>query len=406
MTLASSVQAPSTALLTARNAVATSFAVNGAVFASLVSRLPDVRQRLDLSNGELGMLLLAMSVGSLVGLPLSGTLVGRLAASGAVRLGAVCDTLGLGVVALGVVSGEVWLAASGLALHGFGTGVWDVAMNVEAADVERRLGRTIMPRFHAGWSLGSISGAAVGIVVVGLGVPLLAHLWGVLVAALATAWVTAGRFLTVRHAGGGASDQHAAERRSTGWREPRTLAIGVMVLCFALVEGTANDWLTLGLIDGYDVPHWLGVAGFALFVAAMTTGRLLGPRLLDRAGRPAVLWGSALLAGVGAVVTVLGARLDGAGVAVAAALGIALWGLGAALGFPVGMSAAADDGARAAGRVAVVSTIGYGAFLAGPPLLGHLGDRIGTLEVLLAVTVLMVPASVTVLATRPARSPA
>ena len=78
-----------------------------------------------------------------------------------------------------------------------------------------------------------------------------------------------------------------------------------------------------------------------------------------------------------------------------------VWGLGASLGFPVGMSAAADDPARSAARVSVVSTIGYGAFLAGPPLLGWLGDRVGTLEALSAVTLLMIPAAVTVFAARP-----
>jgi MFS family permease len=172
-----------------------------------------------------------------------------------------------------------------------------------------------------------------------------------------------------------------------------------MVLCFAMVEGTANDWLTLGLIDGYGVEHWVGVAGFALFVVAMTTGRLYGPVLLDRYGRPATLWGSAALAALGAVLTVLGGALPGPALPFVV-LGVLLWGLGAALGFPVGMSAAADEGERAAARVSVVSTVGYGAFLAGPPLLGHLGDRIGTLEVLLAVTALMLPAALSVLATR------
>ena len=81
-----------------------------------------------------------------------------------------------------------------------------------------------------------------------------------------------------------------------------------------------------------------------------------------------------------------------------------VWGLGASLGFPVGMSAAADDPARAAARVSVVSTIGYGAFLAGPPLLGWLGDHVGTLDALLAVAVLMVPAALTVFAARPRRA--
>lgn len=73
-------------------------------------------------------------------------------------------------------------------------------------------------------------------------------------------------------------------------------------------------------------------------------------------------------------------------------VGIVLWGLGAALGFPVGMSAAADDPADAARRVGVVATIAYGAFLGGPPLLGWLADHVGTLDALAAVAALLVVA--------------
>lgn len=80
--------------------------------------------------------------------------------------------------------------------------------------------------------------------------------------------------------------------------------------------------------------------------------------------------------------------------------GVVLWGLGASLGFPVGMSAAADDPTRAAARVSVVSTIGYTAFLAGPPLLGYLADHVGTLHALLLVAVLLIPSALAVPAAR------
>ena len=120
--------------------------------------------------------------------------------------------------------------------------------------------------------------------------------------------------------------------------------------------------------------------------------------MLDRFGRAPVLWSTALAAAVGIVLVVLGGGF------VLVVLGIVVWGLGASLGFPVGMSAGADDPARSAARVSVVSTIGYGAFLAGPPLLGWLGDHVGTLDALLAVALLMAPAALSVFATRPARA--
>jgi MFS family permease len=148
------------------------------------------------------------------------------------------------------------------------------------------------------------------------------------------------------------------------------------------------------MVDGYDAPVWLGAAAFALFVAAMTAGRIGGTVLLDAFGRVAVLWGSMAVAGVGVLLVVLGS------VPVLVVTGIVLWGLGASLGFPVGMSAAADDPAKSAARVSVVSTIGYTAFLAGPPLLGFLGSHFGVLNALLIVSLILVPSAFAVPAAR------
>jgi MFS family permease len=374
----------------ARRAVAVAFVLNGFCFAALVSRFPDVRRDLDLSNSALGLLLLALAAGSILALPSSGLLIRRTSAAAVVRSGAVVVLAGLLVAALASsVAGSVWLTAVGFFAYGVGTSVWDVAMNVEGAAVEQGLGRTIMPRFHAGWSLGSILGAGLGVVVTAVGIGMTLHL--AVVAALAAGLVLAGvsRFLPAE------PEQQGEPRGRSAWSEPRTLAIGVMVLAFAAAEGTANDWLALALIDGYDAPQWVGVLGYTAFVTAMTTGRLVGPVLLDRHGRAPVLWVTCAAATVGILLVVLG------GHPVAVAVGILVWGLGASLGFPVGMSAAADDPRRAAARVSVVATLGYAAFLAGPPLLGRLADAVGTRDALLAIAALMVPAAVTVFAVRP-----
>lgn len=376
---------------TARTAVGLSFGLNGLLFATLVSRIPEVRERLDLGNGDLGLLLLAIAAGSVLSLPTTGALIERSSAATVVRLGAAFDACGLVLASVGAgVLELVPLAAVGLFVHGIGIGIWDVAMNVEAAEVERRLGRTIMPRFHAGWSVGSIVGAGIGIPMAAADVPLLGHLGAVAAVALTLAVVTSRSFLP-------AAPEHAAGPSggaASAWTEPRTLAVGGMVLAFALVEGTANDWLSLALIDGYDVRHWVGVAGFSAFVCAMTTGRLVGPVLLDRFGRVPVLRATAVAAATGILLVVLGQH------PVLVALGILVWGLGASLGFPVGMSAAADDARRSAARVSVVSTIGYSAFLAGPPLLGFVGDHVGTLDALLVVAALMLPAALSAGAAR------
>src|SRR3954451_20746386 len=173
-------------LLSARNAVLGTFFLNGFAFATFASRIPSVRQALDLGPGRLGLLLLAASIGSVVALPASGGTVQRFGAARVVTVAAAVEGVGLALVAVGAgILETVPLTAVGLLLVGLGTGTWDVAMNVEGAEVERRLGRSVMPRFHASFSLGTVAGAGIGAVVTYVGVGVLWHvsLVGILVAA-------------------------------------------------------------------------------------------------------------------------------------------------------------------------------------------------------------------------------
>ncbi|KRF46700.1 MFS transporter [Terrabacter sp. Soil810] len=384
----SAVSAPPAAVVrTARTAVFTAFAINGAAFAAFASRVPDIKHELGLSAGELGLTLLAASLGSVIGLPLSGWIVHRLGAARTLMGAAIVQSVGLIGVGLGVdVAGNRAVVMAGLVLVGIGTGVFDVAMNLEGAEVERFLGRAIMPHFHAAFSGGTVVSALIGAGLSFLHVPVAVHLAGVVVLLLAvTPW-----FLRAFLPRSVETDETGAEVRSdagigAAWREPRTLLIGVVVLAAAFTEGTANDWVAVALSDGYGLERWVGVVGFAVFLTAMTAGRLLGTRVLDRRGRVPVLRVLFVSAVVGCLLVVYGGP-------VLAFVGAAVWGVGASLGFPVGMSAAADDPRRAAARMSVVSTIGYTAFLAGPPLLGFLGDHVGVLHSLLVVGAMAVVA--------------
>jgi MFS family permease len=363
-------------VLRARTAVAVAFIANGLAFASIIARTPALREALGLSTAQLGLLLLCLSVGAVAGLPLSGPIVHRLGPGRAVMAGALSVTLGQASLAVGLLTGLVPLAAIGLALSGLGSGVWDVAMNVEGAEVERRLGRSLMPRLHAGFSIGTVAGAGISAAAAATGVPLAAQLL-VLVAVFPFIVVVAvRRFLP--------AEEDAADRASgagvlAAWREPRTLLVGLLVLGFAFTEGSANDWIAIAMVDGYGAAETVGAIAFGFFVTAMTAGRLVGGAALERFGRVAVLRATAVIALAGLVLVLLGGSTP---VALGGAL---LWGIGASLGFPVGMSAAADDPARAAARVSVVSSIGYTAFLAGPPLIGLLAEHAGILRALFVV---------------------
>jgi MFS family permease len=358
------------------------FIGSGFAFASWASRIPQVRDRLHLSPAELGLVLLFIAAGSLLALPLSGPVVHRLGSRRTVAGMAVLLTVGLATIALGYLVGLVPVVL-GLFVLGFANGAWDVAMNVQGALVERHLGRSIMSRFHAGFSLGTVAGALIGAGMVALHVPVTAHLLVVAVAiGLVVPW---GARAFVHDAAGTQDHEEQTGRRSAlaAWREPRTLLIGVFVLAFAFAEGTGNDWISIAMIDGYGVPAAVGTLAFAVFLSAMTLGRWFGPGLLDRHGRVPVLRFLCVL-GIGGTLLFVFAP-----VTPLAFLGAVLWGVGVSLGFPVGMSAGADEPQHAAGRVSVIASIGYCAFLAGPPSVGFLGDHVTVLRAVTAVAVLL-----------------
>ena len=377
--------------LRARNAVLLTFAVNGFGFASWAPRIPDIRADLALTPGELGRTLLAGALGSVLALPFAGRVITAIGAARTVAVGVVLGALGLLLLGSGLdlLASRVAVMA-GIFVIAVGISLWDVSMNHEGAAVEQQLGRTIMPVFHAFFSGGTVLGALAAASLVALEVPVLAHLFGASVLVLLAGLWSTRAFLEHDLT---PEAEASTTRSASAWREPRTLVIGLVVLVAALTEGTANDWIAVAVTDGHDQPGWVGVLAFATFLAAMTAGRLLGAGLLDRFGRVPVL---RVLFGCAA----LGSLLVVFGTTSLAFVGVVLWGVGASLGFPAGMSAAADEPARAAARLSVVSTIGYMAFIVGPPLLGLLGDHVGVLRSLLLVGLLAVPAFLAVPAVR------
>jgi len=390
---------PARADVHARTAIYVIFGLAGLAFANWVSRVPAVRDALHLSPGQVGLLLLSVSAGSLIAMPLAGMIVNRIGPARTITASAVLACAGLVTVGFGAGSlRAVPVAALGMLMFGIGNSVWDVAMNIAGADVERRLNRSIMPRFHAAFSLGTVTGAGLGALASAQHMPLNVHLSIIAVVILAAVLIGVRWVLPLRET---TTAGHVEARHPlAAWLEPRTLLIGLFTLTLALTEGSANDWLGLALADGYDANHTVSALGFGLFVTAMTIGRVSGTWLLDRFGRVRVLRVTIGLAVLGLLLFTTGTSL------VIGMLGALVWGLGASLGFPVGMSAAADDPARAAARVSVVSSIAYTSFLAGPPLLGLLGDHLGTQHALFAVLGALVVGFAVVGVIRPPRTDA
>ncbi|MET4098828.1 putative MFS family arabinose efflux permease [Agrococcus sp. UYP10] len=364
-------------LIAWRNAVFAAFFTMGFGFASWMARVPHVRDVLGVSTGEMGLLLLGISIGSITGLLVASHVIHATGTRIVASFGMIAVSGGLAIAGWAAEASLPWLVVAGFILGGSLTGITDVAMNISGAANERAAGKPIMPIFHAFFSIGTVAGAGLGGLCELLGVTL--GWQATLVAALTVALGV----VVYRHLPEDAVEEHeepvTLRERLAVWKDPRTLLLGLLVLGMALTEGSANDWLALVMVDGHGFSFEGGAFTLALFLTAMTAGRLLGVWLLARFGRVPVLRGTAALAAIGLLLVIFA---DHPALVIT---GVVLWGLGASLGFPVGMSAAADEPRLAAARVGTVSAIGYIAFLAGPPLLGLLGDLVGLRSAMLAV---------------------
>jgi MFS family permease len=366
-----------TAVRRRRNGVAVAFALGGVNLATWGPRLPAIRADLGVGDGTLGLLVAGMTVASLLGLGVSSWLLGRLGPRRGI--GFFLTLVAVGVALVGVASG-VWhspaLTEVGLLAMGFGIGTTDVMINVEGAAVERESGRVLMPLLHACWSAGAVLGSAIGAGAAALDIPpatqfLIEAVLTVVAAAIAVRGLPAYEPAL--------ETPPVAERIRAwfaGWGDLRLLLIGVVMLCVELGEGSANTWLTLGAVRGHGLTPAAAALYFTAFAVAETTCRVLGGPVVDRLGRVATVRITTAAGVVGVALFVLG------GPPLVVLLGVLLWAIGVSMGFPLGTSAAAASGSGSAARVSVVTSLGYLANLAGPPVVGFLSQAVGLLGAL------------------------
>ncbi|MFZ4893126.1 MFS transporter [Plantibacter sp. Mn2098] len=363
------------------------FFVPGIAMASWVTRTPAIRDLIDASTAQMGLVLLGLSIGSMTGVLSTTPLLRRFSTRPVIVVGASLIILGTAVIGLGAALTLGPVVFIGLVLFGAGVGSEEIAVNVEGAAVERLIERPVLPALHGSYSLGTVIGALIGIAFTAISFPVEWHLLLVAVIAVpAMIWA-------IRHIPFGeglASADDAAQLGAAGatttrslLRDRRLILIGVVVLAMAFAEGSASDWLPLLMVDGHGFTATSGSLVYAGFAAAMTIGRFFGGPLIVRFGRVAVLRGSAVIAGLGLLVVIFADN------PILAGLAVILWGLGASLGFPVSLSAAGDSGPDSSRRVGLAATAGYIAFLVGPPLLGFLGEHFGLRIAMLAVLVLL-----------------
>ncbi len=387
-----------------RAAIFAIFMASGLSIATWASRVPSIKADLDLDNAQVGLILLGMGIASIIGISTSPAVMARTGARVGMLAMMLMFSAGIALVGFGsTVFGSVPLVLAGMVLFGFGNGCLDVMMNVEATAIEQQMGKTVLPVFHAFFSFGTVIGAGIGALAAWLQLTVATHagIMGMLLALVAVATFLQ---VPVREA---ALDPEPAEKPAwrerlhtslEAWREPRTYLLGVVMLGMAFAEGGANDWIALGTEQGHGFTTGTGAIALAVFSVGMTVVRLFGGPLVDRFGRVAVLRVLAVSAASGVLLFILAPNLP------LVLVGAALWGIGASRGFPIGRSAAADDPAKAAARVSAAATIGYVAFLGGPPVLGFISEHIGLLNTLFILVALIVASGLFSGAARPLRA--
>ncbi len=347
----------------ARVATAIVFFLNGVGVASWVVRIPAVQVRLSLSPGALGVSLLGMSLGALISMPIAGRYVVRLGSKPVTTAGALAFAATL--LLPGLAAGKWWLFLALLAT-GVANGVVDVAMNAQAAAVEKGYGRPIMTSFHALFSAGGLVGSSMGGVIANAGVTPEWHLAGSAAGIAVVALVVSPLLLDAR--ADRSEEGHGASRSLFNLPSP-LFALGVLAFCILFAEGAMADWSAVYLHDVSHAGEGKAALGYAAFSVTMALGRTIGDSLVARFGAHRVVR-------VGGVAAAMGIALAlGDPRPAIVSIGFAAIGAGLASSFPAVLSAASRvPGVPAGAGIALASTVGYTGFLSGPPLIGFVAQ--------------------------------
>ena len=369
---------------TARFAVLGLFAIMGAMLSTFLSRVPSVRDLLDVSVSGLANLIVFGAFGALVALMVTGWAAARFGTRALLFWSSFSYLGAFTLVALSTVTAMKPMFAVGHFFVSFSFAFTNVAMNAEAAEVERRMGRAVMPQFHGAFSVGMAASLGVGAVLSHLGVAPVWHFLGLalLLTAIRIALIPAAAI-------NGLPDPDAAAASIGGpfataraeYRERRVVLIGLIIFAASMTEMTAAQWMSLTVVDDFDRPEAVGDLMYWVFVVSMVSVRWFGAPIIGRLGRVVALR-------VSAVSVVCGLTLFAfTPVFWLVPVAAMLWGLGAALGVPIAFSAAADDPRRAAARVAAVASFSTVAGLMVPPLIGNLAEVVPMRDALLVVAV-------------------
>jgi len=348
-------------------AVGLVFASDSLLFGSWVSHIPYVKQKLSLSEAELGLVLFALPAGLLVMNPLTGRIIARL---GEAR-SCFWSAIGLAIfMCIPINAPNTLVLTIGLFLVGLAAALINVAMNTSATNLERHQGSVIMSSCHGMWSLGGLLGSGIAGAVIALHVPPPVHIMVVSVLILLATFLIQPMLARIPSS----SRTETGEKAGSSFVMP-TFDLLLMILiglALAMGEGAAFDWSAVYLRETLGASSQIAALGFASFSLTMTGFRFLGDAIIPKIGGKRWLQIGGVLAALGLVLAIA------LPYPTTALLGFGLLGAGCSLGAPVLYAAALRvPGIPPAAGLATFATFSFIGFLAGPPLVGFIAEGFG-----------------------------
>ncbi|MFF3026220.1 MFS transporter [Microbacterium sp. NPDC057944] len=354
----------------ARIAVSALFLTNGALFANILPRYPEIKAALGLDNAAYGLSIAALPAGAIVAGLGAAVLLRRFGSAKVAVFGTVLTSGGY--LCAGFAPSAV-LFATALFFAGASDAITDVAQNTHGLRVQRRFGRSIINSFHAIWSIGAVLGGAMGAVAIALRLPVGLHL-SISTALFAVVALCALRFCLPGPDAADAvtteAEVGAPERRVSPRIVGMLAALTLIAMAGGIAEDAGNSWATLYLADSLDAPAAVAPLGFIALVGAQFIGRMLGDPLVDRFGQRAVARVGGIIAAIGMSLALLFPSIPGT------IVGFAAVGFGIATLIPAAMHAADElPGLRHGVGLTIVSWLLRLGFLFAPPLVGLVADQ-------------------------------
>ena len=361
--MSSSVATIPDAARRARLAVIGIFLVAGFSFSAWAVRIPDIKGKLALSEGQLGLALLGMAAGSIVAMTATGFLISRFGSRAVTTFAALMVCAALPLLAQ---AGSGPLLFGTLFVFGGFYGMMDVAMNAQAVLVEERYQRPIMSSFHGFFSVGALLGAALAAFIAGQGINPQWHLLGTGSTLVPLVLLASTALIAARE------QETASDGPAFAFPVGPLAGIGAIAFCALLAEGAVADWSAVYLRENLGAGAAAAGIGYTAFSLTMAAGRFSGDTLIQRIGPARVVrWGGVFVAGGLGLALLIGSIP-------AMILGFACVGIGLAAAFPIAISAAGRvPGVPAGTALAAIATAGYTGFLVGPPTIGLISNAIG-----------------------------